>query len=118
MPTDQELTRAAQELHGHLLRRHYSRGLVHGPDAGVRFNLRLWRFLKAGLPFIPWGDDYGFMQSQGYWILSNWMLHDSTGEREYRDLALESTDATLRLQQSEGFWLYPLPERKDLIATV
>ena len=118
MPTDQELTRAAEELHGHLLRRHYHRGLVHGPDAGVRFNLRLWRFLKAGLPFIPWRDDYVFMQSQGYWILCNWMLHESTGEREYRDLALESTDATLRLQQSEGFWLYPLPERKDLIATV
>jgi hypothetical protein len=118
MPTNQELTRAAEELHGHLLRRHYSRGLVHGPDAGVRFNLRLWRFLKAGLPFLRWRDDYVFMQSQGYWILCNWMLHEATGEQTYRALALESTDATLRLQQSEGFWLYPLPERKDLIATV
>jgi hypothetical protein len=74
--------------------------------------------LKAGLPFIPWRDDYVFMQSQGYWILSNWMLHESTGEQKYRTLALESTDATIRLQQPEGFWLYPLPERKHLIATV
>ena len=58
------------------------------------------------------------MQSQGYWILSNWMLHEATGEPKYRALALESTEATLRLQQPEGFWLYPLPERKHLIATV
>ena len=58
------------------------------------------------------------MQSQGYWILSNWMLHEATGEQKYRILAIESTEATLRLQQPGGYWLYPLPERKHLIATV
>jgi len=118
MPTDQELTSAAERLHAHLLKRHYSQGLVHGPDAGVRFHLRLWRFFKSALVFVPWNDDYVFMQSQGYWILSNWMLHEATGEPKFRALALESTEATLRLQQPEGFWLYPLPERKHLIATV
>ncbi|MGD1104910.1 MAG: hypothetical protein ABSA59_22925 [Terriglobia bacterium] len=118
MPTDQELIRAAERLHAHLLKRHYSQGLVHGPDAGVRFHLRLWRFFKAALAFVPWNDDYVFLQSQGYWILSNWMLHETTGEQKYRALALESTEATLRSQQPEGFWLYPLPERKHLIATV
>jgi hypothetical protein len=118
MPTNQELIRAAERLHAHLLKRHYSQGLVHGPDAGVRFHLRLGRFFKAGLDFFPWNDDYVFMQSQGYWILSNWMFHESTGEPKYRALALESTEATLRLQQPEGFWLYPLPERKHLVATV
>jgi hypothetical protein len=118
MPTDQELTLAAERLHANLLKHHYSQGLVHGPDAGVRFQLRLWRFLKAGLAFIPWNDDYVFMQSQGYWILSNWILHEATGDQKYRVLALESTEATLRLQQPGGFWLYPLPERKHLIATV
>jgi hypothetical protein len=118
MPTDQDLTHAAERLHTHLLKRHYSLGLVHGPDAGVRFQLRLWRFFKAGLAFIPWNDDYVFMQSQGYWILSNWMLHEATGDQKYRVLALESTEATMRLQQPGGFWLYPLPERKHLIATV
>jgi hypothetical protein len=118
MPTDQELTHAAERLHAHLLKRHYSQGLVHGPDAGVRFHLRLWRFFKAALAFVPWNDDYVFLQSQGYWILSNWMLHETTGEQKYRALALESTEATLRSQQPEGFWLYPLPERKHLIATV
>jgi hypothetical protein len=118
MLTNQELTRAAERLHAHLLKRHYSHGLVQGPDAGVRFHLRLWRFFKAALDFVPWNDNYVFMQSQGYWILSNWMLHEATGEPKYRALALESTEATLRLQQPEGFWLYPLPERKHLIATV
>jgi len=118
MPTDQELIHAAERLHAYLLKHHYSRGLVHGPDAGVRFQLRLWRFFKSALDFVPWSDDYVFMQSQGYWILSNWMLHKATGEPAYRVVALESTEATLRLQQPPGFWLYPLPERKHLIATV
>jgi hypothetical protein len=118
MPTNQELTRVAERLHSHLLKRHYLQGLVYGPDAGVRFHLRLWRFFKAALAFVPWNDDYVFMQSQGYWILSNWMLLEATGEPKFRALALESTEATLRLQKPEGFWLYPLPERKHLIATV
>ncbi|MCJ7503664.1 MAG: hypothetical protein MUP80_11475 [Acidobacteriia bacterium] len=118
MPTREDLFSAAERLHAHLLRRHCDRGLVRGPDAGVRLNLRAWRFLKSTLAFLPWRDDYVFMQTQGYWILANWMLHDATGEPRYRDLALESTEATLRLQQPDGFWLYPLPERRHLIATV
>ena len=109
MPTDQELAGSAERLHAHLLRRHYSQGLVHGPDAGVRFQLRVWRFFKAALPFVPWQDNYIFMQSQGYWILANWMLYEVTGENRYRSLALESTEAAHRLQQPEGFWRYPLP---------
>jgi hypothetical protein len=118
MPTNAELRHAAERLHAHLLKRHYSHGLLRGPDAGIRFQLRLWRFCKAGLNFIPWNDNYVFMQSQGYWILANWMLHELTAEDKYRTVALESTEATLRLQQPGGFWLYPLPERKHLIATV
>ena len=118
MPIRQELLDAAERLHAHLLRRHHSAGLVHGPDAGIRFNLRLWRFFKSALEFLPWKDDYVFIQSQGYWILANWMLHEATGERCYRDIALETTEATLHLQQPEGYWTYPLPQRKHLIATV
>lgn len=118
MPKREDLFSAAERLHAHLLRCHYTRGLLRGPDAGVRFNLRLWRFLKSALDFIPWQDHYVFIQSQGYWILANWMLYDATGERRYRDLACETADTTLKLQTAEGFWIYPLPERKHLVATV
>jgi hypothetical protein len=118
MPDCNKLLHAAERLHAHILRRHCCRGLVRGPDAGVRLNLRVWRFLKSAIDFIPWSDDYVFMQTQGYWVLANWMLHEATGETRYRELALENTEATLRLQQPEGYWQYPLPERKDLIATV
>src|SRR5579864_7484407 len=118
MPTREQLLGAAGRLHAHLMRRHWDRGLLCGPDAGVRFNLRAWRFVKSALDFVPWHDDYCFMQTQGYWILSNWMLYEATGDARYRSVALEATRATLDLQQPSGAWAYPLPERRHLIATV
>jgi hypothetical protein len=117
MPTRKELLDAAARLHEHLLG-HFDRGRLHGPDPGVRFNLRVWRFLKSFLGFIPWKDDYVFMQAQGYWVLANWMLHGATDERRYREIAIETTEATLKLQTAEGFWAYPLPERRHLIAAL
>ncbi len=114
----QDLTTAAARLSTFLIRRHLRDGLLTGPDYGVRFNFRAWRFLKSALPFMPWGDDYVFMQTQGYWILANWLLYERTGEPQYRELALATSDAILRLQTCEGFWVYPLPERRHLIATV
>ncbi|HEV2175710.1 MAG TPA: hypothetical protein VGW33_00675 [Terriglobia bacterium] len=118
VPSGEELFGAAARLHGHLLGRHYRSGLLRGPDAGVRFNLRAWRFVKSAFDFLPWGDDYAFMQTQGYWILANWMLFEAMGDRRYRELAIETTGAVLALQTAEGFWRYPLPERRHLVATV
>ena len=118
MPSDNGLWRAAEKLHTFLLRRHFREELLLGPDYGVRFNFRAWRFLKSALNFIPWRDDYVFMQTQGYWILVNWLLYERTSEPRYRDVALATTEAILRLQSREGFWAYPLRERKHLIATV
>ncbi|MEJ2008647.1 MAG: hypothetical protein P8Z30_10920 [Acidobacteriota bacterium] len=118
MPACEKLLGAAERLHAYLLRRHYDRGCLRGPDAGVRFNLRAWRFLKSACDFVPWHDDYVFIQTQGYWILSNWMLYEVKGDSRFRDIALESTEATLRLQRADGTWAYPLPERRHLIATV
>ncbi len=118
MPAREKTFAAAERLHAYLLHRHYHRGLLCGPDAGVRFNLRAWRFLKSAFDFLPWHDDYVFIQTQGYWILANWMLFEQTGEGRWRDIALESTEATLGLQRADGTWAYPLPERKHLIATV
>jgi len=114
----ERLLDAAQRLHEYLIRRHYDRGLLHGPDSGVRFNLRAWRFLRSALDFIPWRDDYVFTQTQAYWVWANWQLYEATGERRYREIALESTEATLKLETPEGYWAYPLPERRHLIATL
>jgi hypothetical protein len=118
MPSREQLLDASQKLHAYLVRRHYTQGLLHGPDPGVRFNLRLWRFLKSALEFIPWGDDYVFTQTQGYWVLANWLLYEATGQPHYREIAIESTEATLALEKPEGYWAYPLPERRHLIATL
>jgi hypothetical protein len=118
MPAREKLLEAAERLHAYLLRRHYDRGFLRGPDAGVRFNLRAWRFLKSGLDLLPWNDDYVFIQTQGYWILSNWMLYETAGDSRFRNIALESAEATLDLQCADGSWEYSLPERKRLIATV
>jgi hypothetical protein len=114
----EQLLNSAQRLHAYLLRQHYTRGLLHGPDSGVRFNLRAWRFLRSALAFLPWGDDYIFTQTQGYWVLANWMLFEVTGDRLFREIALQSTEATLGLETPQGYWAYPLPERKHLIATL
>ncbi len=118
MVSHDDVSSAAQRLHAFLLRRHMSEGLLSGPDCGVRFNFRAWRFLKSPLDFIPWRDDYVFMQTQGYWIRANWLLYERTTERRYRDIAVATTEAILRLQTRDGFWAYPLRERKHLIATV
>ncbi|MGE5325422.1 MAG: hypothetical protein ACM3NO_00165 [Deltaproteobacteria bacterium] len=118
MPSKEQILDQCERLHAYLVRRHYSEGLLHGPDPGVRFNWRLWRFAKSALEFLPWGDDYLFMQTQGNWVLANWALYDATANARYRQIALEATDATLALQKPEGYWVYPLPERRHLIAAL
>jgi hypothetical protein len=118
MPTNAVLLNSAERLHSYLHRTHYRDGILHGPDPGVRFNLRAWRFLKSALDFIPWEDDYVFMQTQGYWVLTNWQLYEATGEARYRDIAIRSSEATLALETDDGYWKYPLPERRHLIATL
>jgi len=118
MPTREALIESAERLHLYLHRTHYQDGILHGPDPGVRFNLRAWRFLKSALSSIPWGDDYVFMQTQGYWVLANWLLYDATGEPGYREIAIRSSEATLAREAGEGYWKYPLPERRHLVATL
>ena len=83
MPAREKLLAAAQRLHAYLLSRHYHRGLLRGPDAGVRFNLRGWRFLKSSFDFLRWHDDHVFIHVQGYWILSNWILFEATADARY-----------------------------------
>ncbi len=118
MPDCNQFLSAARRLHVHLCRTHLRGGVLEGPDSGVRFNLRAWRFLKSALNFLPWHDDYVFMQTAGYWILANWAIYQGTGEEPHHALAIEASEGVLRLQTAEGYWRYPLPERRRLIATV
>ena len=118
MATREELIQSAEHLQSYLYRSHYDAGILRGPDPGVRFNLRAWRFIKSVLDFVPWGDDYVFTQTQGYWVLGNWQLYSLTGHPRYRDIAMRSSQATRAMETDEGYWKYPLPERKHLIATL
>jgi uncharacterized protein YyaL (SSP411 family) len=113
--TANELQTAALRLHGHLARRHAD-GPLRGPDPGIRFNARIGRFVKSYLPFLPWRDQYAYMQAQGYWIQSNWLLAEQVSAA--RELALAASDYVLATQQPAGYWRYPNPEWKTRIATV
>lgn len=118
MPERHQLLDAALKLYDWLEKRHLRDGLLRGPDPGVRFNWRFGRFLKSAFPFLASGEDYIFMQTQGYWAMSNWLLHDFTGKNRYSEAALLCAESVLRLETVEGFWPYPLPQRRGLIATL
>lgn len=118
MPSREVLLAAATRLHAYLAQHHGRDGVLRGPDPGVRFNLRLWRFAKSAFHLVPWRDDYIFLQSQGYWVLANWLLHEATGEGRFRAIALEASEGILQHQRADGAWAYPLPERRHLVATV
>jgi len=109
---------AAVRLHGHLQDQHWNGEVMVGPDPGIRFNARAGRFIKSYLPFLKWSDDLIYLQAQGYWIMDNWLLYDTTAEDRYRDLALQGSRGVLAAQVAEGYWAYPNPEWEGRIATV
>ncbi|MBN2104218.1 hypothetical protein JW835_09285 [bacterium] len=109
---------AARQLAEFTIHRHWTGKALIGPDPGVRFNSRIWRFFKSYLQCIDWKDDRYFLQCQGYWIRNMWTLFKLTGEDQYRRIAMAATKTVLRQQKPEGFWEYPLPEWRGRIATV
>jgi hypothetical protein len=110
---------AASCLHGYLLKEHSNGRALKGPDSGVRFNAKIWRFFKSYLHSLPWSDTYEFMQTQGYWILANWSLADLLGNPQFPKLALDCSEHVASAQQPEGYWKYPpVPSRTGKIATV
>jgi len=110
--------KSAQRLHQHLHGTHWTGGGLEGPDPGVRFNARVGRFIKSYLSFIPWTERYYYLQAQGYWIATNWMLFDITGDSTYRDIAIAGSNLILERQTPGGYWHYPFPEWRGRIATV
>jgi hypothetical protein len=111
---DPGLLDAALRLHAYLERRHLHGNRLEGPDQGVRWNIRLWRFL----PRLGPEPRYFFLQGQGYWALANGTLAELTGDARYSDLARGAVEAIAAAQREDGAWDYPLPERKHLVATV
>lgn len=109
---------SARRLHRYLRESHWRSGAVCGPDSGVRFNARVGRFIKGYLSFVPWSDNYAYIQGQAYWILSNWLMFDLSGNAEFKDLALQGAEFVRGKQRPEGYWEYPNPEWKTRIATV
>lgn len=110
---------SALALYNHIAAKHLcGDGSIIGPDPGVRFNLRVWRFLKSYLRTFPFGDRYYYLQAQAYWIWDNLALHKMTRESVYKDRALSCADTVLSKQSDAGFWDYPKTEWRGKIPTV
>ena len=114
----QSVAEAARQLHSYLVRWHWTGEALEGPDAGIRFNWRIGRFIKSYLPFLSRSDRIRYNQAQGYWIAANWLIHDLFEEEEAGTLALVTADDLLERQQPGGYWQYPNPEWRGRIATV
>jgi hypothetical protein len=112
----QDNLQAALRLHDHLTRTHWNGRGLEGPDPGVRFNLRIWRFVKSYCSALPWRDVYYYLQTQGYWTLANWELFAKTGEERFRDIALRCAEHAINRQRADGAWDYPNPEWRGRIA--
>ncbi|MEN6356678.1 MAG: hypothetical protein ABFD83_06285 [Armatimonadota bacterium] len=98
---------AAQKLYDHIINYVDEQGALRGPDSGVRWNLRVGRFVKSYLPFISWGDsERYFVQAQAYWIFSNVALQERTGDAKYLNTAHTCGEVLLNRQSPEGYWVY------------
>lgn len=112
------MLQGARALHGYIRSRHLHDGRLAGADQGVRWNIRVWRFVKSYLPALRPRERYYFLQGQAYWALANWTLGDVTAETGFHDDARAATRVIHDTQRPDGAWDYPLPERRHLVATV
>jgi hypothetical protein len=115
--SDRQL-RAALDLQRYTVACHWTGDALLGPDPGIRFNYRIGRFIKSYLRHVRWGDDYYYLQAQGYWTLANWRLFDLLGDETYRDIAVRCSASILAAQRPDGAWNYPNPEWRGRVATV
>jgi len=109
---------AAERLHSFLRGNFWRNDALIGPDNGVGFNRRVGRFVKSNLDFVPWNDDYYYMQAQGYWVMANWQLYQLTASEIPAELATRCSYTILRRQEPAGYWTYPHPGWAGHIATV
>jgi hypothetical protein len=117
-PPTHFLIAAALRLHQYLLDTHSNGAALLGPDPGIRFNYRMGRFFKSYFTPQTRRDHYYYLQSQGYWILANWLLFDLTRQEAYREIAFRCSENILREQRPDGAWNYPNPEWRRRLTTV
>lgn len=114
------LLESASLLHDHLVRSHWRGSQLSGPDVGVRFNSRIWRFFKSALRGLSWRDDMVYLQAQGYWILANVTFASFpsvTDPEKYLVIAEKSANSVLSTQDPNGSWPYPNREWQGRVAT-
>ena len=115
-----QLTGAAERLYSHIYSKHWKGDVLAGPDPGIRFNARLFRFPKSYLSFLPWRDELVYMQAQKYWVDDN-LLAAELGigaDVDSRNVAAKCARTVRLRQRAEGYWEYPNPEWRGRIATV
>ncbi|MBI5837816.1 MAG: hypothetical protein HZB25_11260 [Candidatus Eisenbacteria bacterium] len=109
---------AAVRLHAFMEARFWDGATLGGPDQGVRWHLRIGRFVKSYLPLLQRRERFVFRQGQGYWAMANRELARATGEARYGAIARAVADECLASQLPDGSWEYPLRARRHLKATV
>jgi hypothetical protein len=115
---DDHALAAARRLHAYIASHHLHDGRLAGADQGVRWNIRIGRFVKSYLPLLRPVERFYFLQGQAYWALASWTLGELTNDPAYTAAAQAATRTILATQRPDGAWDYPLLERKHLVATV
>ena len=108
---------SARKLREYMRDAHWTDGGLLGPDAGVRFEARIGRFLKSYLWPRRFENQYYYLQAQAYWVLGNWAFYDIEPGSSYRDVAWKCARQILDRQLDDGSWTYPHPEWKGRIPT-
>lgn len=118
--SNEELIAGAKRLYRYLVATHWRDPVLTGPDPGIRFNSRIYRFVKSYTRFVPWRDNLVYAQAQKYWIDASWRALDVglTGSDQAAAIAAACAGYLRDAQQPEGYWSYPNPEWKGRIATV
>lgn len=117
--TTQMLERAAVRLRDYLVTDHWTGKSLSGPDPGVRFNARIYRFAKSYLRALPWDDDRTYAQAQKYWIQANLGgLRLGLFDQSSEDIVRATAEYLRGAQTAAGYWEYPNPEWAGRIATV
>jgi hypothetical protein len=110
---------ASLRLHAYLCQKHWTGQALSGPDPVGKIQWRITRFVRSYLPALPNDDQFIYLQGQAYWIRSNLLLRELTGDDRYLDDVVACADAMVARQPANGAWVHPpVRERRGFISTV